>query len=48
MSGTPVNKEVVQADVEELKERGKIRHRGQSKKWEIKPEKGGEMLPTKT
>lgn len=42
VAGTPVNKEVVQADVEEMKLAGKIRHRGQSKKWEIKPEKGGE------
>jgi hypothetical protein len=38
----PVNKEIVQADVEFLQEQKTIRRRGASKKWEIAPEKGDE------
>lgn len=40
----PVNKELVQDDVELLSKDGKIRRRGASKKWELAPEKtdGGE------
>jgi hypothetical protein len=38
----PVNKEVVQDDIEVLRAEKRIRRRGASKKWELAPEKGKE------
>jgi hypothetical protein len=35
----PINKDLLRADLDVLSEEGKVRRRGNSKKWEIAPEK---------